>query len=139
MPDPDSARWWYRVALGDLAAARALKRDDSLPARIAASHAQQAAEKALKAVIALAGADPPRTHDLLVLATAAHMRGLELGTVDLVVLSDRIPSARYPDPEETPLASSDALELVAAAAAVIDAVAAHLQLRSVNLDGIEPV
>ena len=56
-PDPvrELALEWIRFAQGELNAARTLadNRDDNLPA-IAASHAQQAAEKAIKALLTAA-------------------------------------------------------------------------------------
>jgi len=50
--EPETSVRWFRFALGDLAAAKAILADDRLPSRDAAYLAQQAAEKALKATIA---------------------------------------------------------------------------------------
>jgi HEPN domain-containing protein len=69
MPDVirSEAESWLRRARDDLGAARKLlSGDDPFPAT-AAYHCQQAAEKALKAVIAGTGDPIPKTHDLRVL------------------------------------------------------------------------
>lgn len=69
MPDPTrpEAESWLRRAHDDLGAARKLlSGDDPFPAT-AAYHCQQAAEKALKAIIAGTGDPIPKTHDLRVL------------------------------------------------------------------------
>ena len=58
---------WLRFAHDDLAAARLLLTDVELPARMACFHAQQAAEKALKAALAHAAIQFRKTHDLVVL------------------------------------------------------------------------
>ena len=54
---------WMAYALGDLDAAR-MRRGRRQRPRIVAFHAQQAAEKALKAALILSGIRPDRTHDL---------------------------------------------------------------------------
>jgi HEPN domain-containing protein len=67
------ARGWLAKAESDLAAARRLTEGGG-PYDGACFHAQQAAEKALKAVLAAVDAPIPRTHnleDLLVQAAAA--------------------------------------------------------------------
>lgn len=58
---------WLRFAQDDLAAARLLLTDVELPARMACFHAQQAAEKALKASLMRAAIQFRNTHDLAVL------------------------------------------------------------------------
>jgi HEPN domain-containing protein len=62
-PDPTSPGAWLRHARSDLAAARARVSDDQLLEHLC-FHAQQAAEKALKAVLLAAGVGFPRTHDI---------------------------------------------------------------------------
>ena len=70
-------------------------------------HAQQAAEKVLKALLVYHGERPPRTHDLVVLLTrcidaGARLDDLEEDCRDLTFFAV---SARYPDdlyePDET--------------------------------------
>ncbi len=119
---PEPAVWWLRAALGDLAAARALMDVAGVPPRQAAYLAQQAAEKALKATIALQGNEPPLRHDLLFLLDRspgeARLRDVP---VDLVALSGAQTAARYPqlddppyDPEEVGQLVMDASRLVVA-------------------------
>lgn len=59
---------WIRFAQGELSAARTLadNRDDNLPA-MSAFHAQQAAEKAIKALLTAAQVPFQRDHDLSLL------------------------------------------------------------------------
>ena len=138
-PDPNSATWWFRLALGDLSASHAVAANSALAPRFASALAQQAAEKALKAVIALGGADPPRTHDLLALAARAHRRGLEIGeTVGLAALTDAGSAGRYPDPDELPPSPLDVAELIADADTVIALVEAHLRVQGVDPSELRP-
>ncbi len=58
---------WMGFAEADLAAAVRLIGGPDLPPRLACFHAQQAAEKALKATLVWAGTPVPRTHDLVAL------------------------------------------------------------------------
>jgi HEPN domain-containing protein len=55
---------WLRLAREDLAAARHLANAAHLPHRVACLLAQQAAEKAVKAVLVAEDTDPPKLHDL---------------------------------------------------------------------------
>lgn len=52
--------------------------DAAAPEAVVGFHAQQAAEKLLKAALFLAGVAPPRTHNLAELADLAAESGLEL-------------------------------------------------------------
>jgi HEPN domain-containing protein len=61
------AESWLQRAHDDLGAARKLLSGNDPFAATAAYHCQQAAEKALKAVIVGAADAPPKTHDLRVL------------------------------------------------------------------------
>ena len=60
--DP-ATREWLRVADEDLQLMRVIATNNA-PARGIAFHAQQAADKALKAALVFEGIDPPRTHSL---------------------------------------------------------------------------
>ena len=62
----ESAREWLRYAKSDLHLARA-GRPDGVLWEMLAFHAQQAAEKAFKAVLVSCGVDFPPTHNLTVL------------------------------------------------------------------------
>jgi len=101
MSAPDhgaQVRYWLDLARGDLLAAQVLSADASLPPRVAADLAHQAAEKALKGLIASIGSDPPRSHDLVMLAHRVATRLVpEVGDADLRALTDAHAQARYPD------------------------------------------
>ena len=60
---------WLVYARDDLKAAEELKSSE-IPARVGCFHAQQAAEKAMKAVFVLEQVDYPYTHDLVKLGTS---------------------------------------------------------------------
>jgi len=67
MPKQSDAQLWLRFAQDDLAAARLLATSSELPARLSCFHAQQAAEKAMKASLVHASIPFRKTHDLVVL------------------------------------------------------------------------
>jgi HEPN domain-containing protein len=133
------ASHWLAIALGDLAVATAIVEAPDLPTRTAAELAQQAAEKALKAVIALDGVEPPRTHDLVRLRDLIpeHVGVREL-EVDLRALSDAYPAARYPDLDEPPLAPAATRRLVHDAVELVQAVMKYLARSGVDVAGVEP-
>ena len=117
---PEPAAWWLRAALGDLAAARALVDLAGVPPRQAAYLAQQAAEKALKATIALQGTEPPLRHDLLFLldrsSRDARLRDIR---VDLVALSAAQTAARHPQVDDPPYDPDEVGRLVTDAGRVV--------------------
>lgn len=97
---PEYAQEWVRKAEADRAAAEVcLKQSGRIGdlSEIACFHAQQCAEKYLKALIAKAGKAPPRTHELEALArmigTAARAR---LARQDLERLNAYAVDIRYP-------------------------------------------
>ncbi len=63
----DQAQLLQRKAAQDLAVLRKLINDPTINTETLGFHAQQAAEKLIKALLALGGHDYPRTHDLGVL------------------------------------------------------------------------
>ena len=70
MADPqheESARAWMVSGNHDLRSAKALLALEPPETETTAFHAQQAAEKYLKALLVFHGEEPPRTHDLIVL------------------------------------------------------------------------
>jgi HEPN domain-containing protein len=99
---------------GDLASAEALSSMQAIDARNVCSLAQQAAEKALKAVLVLHGIDFPRTHDLDRLAgllpEGSRLGHLEAGLSELTAW---VIEARYPGdwPDATDAGARSALEL----------------------------
>jgi HEPN domain-containing protein len=138
-PDPDSAVAWFQVALGDLLAARALANDATLPARLSAALAQQAAEKAIKAAIAFAGTDPPRAHDLLALWATLRQHGVKLAaSVDLAELTDGLRAGRYPSRNDQSADPSDVADLLAGAQTIVDVIRSHLESSGVDLKTIQP-
>lgn len=127
MSNPDDPATWMAKAAEDL-----LCIDNNLGAKIApwnlvAFHAQQAAEKALKALLARAKIVIPRTHDLEQLlsqcaAVGVDMNGLMQCCVTLMPYAVAI---RYPG-DEPDASEQDARAAVEAARRVIAAVTAEL-------------
>lgn len=76
---------WLRRARSDLELARIALEARSVLPEDACFHAQQCAEKALKAFLLQAGDDPPRTHAIDVLLDRLKVRGIFL--IALTVLS----------------------------------------------------
>ena len=128
---------WLGYALGDLEAARSRPGRHVRP-RIVAFNAQQAAEKALKAALTLAGVDVPRTHDLDDLRNRLpsdwRVRRLH---PDLASLSDFAVDSRYPDDIEpvTPLQSATA---VRQAMAIVRRVREDFERHGVSTARLEP-
>ena len=137
---PEAALWWLRTAIGDLAAARALLAVAAVALRQAAYLAQQAAEKAFKATIALRGDEPPLTHDLLFLLQRspddAALRGV---LVDIVALSGAQSVARYPQLDDPPYDVEEAEQLVADASRLVIAVQAYFDRLGLAGTGLTPV
>jgi hypothetical protein len=77
-PQPDEARQLLAAARRDQHALVILTRDPQAPVEIALFLAQQAAEKAIKSVLAMHGVVYRRTHDLLLLAALATEAGIAL-------------------------------------------------------------
>jgi HEPN domain-containing protein len=99
---------WLRHARSDLAVARMVD-DDQIAPEILAFHAQQAAEKALKALLVQRQVEFPRLHvigSLLNLCQEAGYEGIEL-LADSVTLTRYAVVTRYPG-EEEPVSRQDA-------------------------------
>ncbi len=114
--DPASvAAAWLAKAESDRRTIDILCKASDPPWDMVAFHAQQLAEKSLKALLAGRGVAFPRTHDLSLLVSAA---GGDLGILPddpgLVELSLLAVSPRYPD-EPEPVDAETALRAVAAA------------------------
>jgi HEPN domain-containing protein len=136
---PDAAVWWLRLARGDLAAARELLTAEGVAPRQAAYLAQQAAEKALKATIALEGGEPPVTHDLMFLIARCPLEaGLRQVDVDIVALSDAQTAARYPDPDDLPYDHDESELLARDATRLLDAVGDHFSRRGLAGTDLTP-
>ena len=93
---------WLEFAVADLRAAHLLQREQMSP-RLVCFHAQQAAEKALKAVLIRDQVDFPRTHDLKALQElVVGLKPPEQLTLDASWLTKYSVSTRYPGEKETP-------------------------------------
>jgi len=68
MDNKKSARQWQRIATMNLDSAEYLQGMRPTPIEIICYHCQQSAEKHLKGYLVLNGTEPPKTHDLRVLA-----------------------------------------------------------------------
>ena len=75
-PEEARARAFFDRADADLAAVRALEARSDVPDEILGFHAQQCAEKLLKAVLAAPGVEFPRTHSLRFLLDLLSDHGL---------------------------------------------------------------
>lgn len=110
---------WLEFACRDLRAARALEHAADSHTEAAVYWAQQAAEKALKALLVFERAMVPRTHDLAVLRALSQAYA-EQGPerAELSVLTRQAVASRYPD-MYVPLDGADARRALALAEAVI--------------------
>lgn len=104
-----------RFAHEDFWAAETLGADPEAAARLVCTLAQQAAEKALKALLVLEDIDPPRTHNVQLLADLVPRAGrIADVAADLARLSLWAVESRYPG--DWPEASVDDAEVALAAA-----------------------
>lgn len=128
---------WLAFARGDLDSAATLL-GTRTPYRNVGYLAQQAAEKALKAVILLDNTPFEMTHDLT--AVAAQLPAdfqCPATTADLAWLADLETSARHPDEGDT-ITSDDARRAVEMAGAILSEVAEHFASRGIDEERIEP-
>ena len=118
MPPEAGAVRWHAYAESDLAVARGVDRPGVL-AETLCFHAQQAAEKAVKAVLVAAGIEPPRTHDLAVLL-AGVPEGTTIGIdrVSVSALTVFSVASRYPGDDE-PVGAEEYTEALATAIEVV--------------------
>ena len=101
-PSSSGGREWLVKATEDLAVAELVLRSD-VPARWAACfHAQQAAEKALKALLVARGIDFPRTHALERLIDLLDAEGELFDRGSVLELSAWAVAGRYPDSTAEP-------------------------------------
>lgn len=134
--EADALRW-LGFALGDLEAARSVPGRHVRP-RIVAFNAQQAAEKALKAALALAGVDAPRTHDLDDLRNRLHAGWrVKRRHPDLARLSDYAVDSRYPD-DITPVTPLQSATAVRQAISVVRTVREDFERRGVSTANLQP-
>lgn len=105
MIDLDQAQSLLSMARKDLLALEGMKDTDVFADEIFGFHAQQAAEKAMKAWLALLGDEYPFTHDLSNLLDRLTLRGQDVAAhLDLVEYTPFAVQFRYeaqePDPAE---------------------------------------
>jgi len=116
---PEVAAQWLAYAESDLAVAGGVDRAGVLTETLC-FHVQQAAEKAIKAVLVAGGADPPRTHDLemLLAAVPEHVQ-IGFDRLSVAALTAYAVASRYPgddepvEPDEYATALAIALAVVA--------------------------
>ena len=133
---PD-ALTWLGFAIGDLEAARSQPGRHVRP-RIVAFHSQQAAEKAIKGALVLAGVDPPRSHDLNDLRNRLPDGWrVKRSPPDLGRLSAFATDSRYPDDIE-PVSPIESATAVRQAMAVVRVVREDFERRGVSVAGLEP-
>ena len=119
---------WLRWAKADLQVA-SLTDDERIAPEIAAFHAQQAAEKILKALLVQEQIDFPRTHSigaLLALCEEAGIAGVQ-DLIDATSLTRYAVATRYPG-EEDPVGREEAREAATLAAQVFDWGVAQIQV-----------
>lgn len=133
-PELEEAQLFLRKAREDADAVRKLVADASIADAIVGFHAQQAAEKALKAVLAASGDDFPWTHDLRHLIERLSDLGAPLPSSlhEIRVLAPWAVEFRYGETIDDPLDRKQAValadEVVAWAKAKVEAEApAHTQ------------
>lgn len=112
MPRTDQARLLLRKAAQDQAVLEKLIDDPVIEVDTLGFHAQQAAEKLLKALLATGGHDYPRSHDLGLLLDLVASVGLQLPEELLAVEAltlfasvyryDDLPLEEAPDPRTWP-------------------------------------
>lgn len=119
--DERDSKTWLRYASEDLEAAELVARGPGFAPRIACYQAQQAAERALKAVLVKDARPIPVTHDLRVLRDlVAEERESAKLEVDLAWLSGWNIRGRYPGDWEA-ATDADALRAIEAAQAILEA------------------
>jgi HEPN domain-containing protein len=113
MTETNNPLAWVAHAEEDFLLARAaLKRKQPLSFG-ACFHAQQCAEKYIKALLISKGADFPKTHDLLMLSNLCSSNGilLEIDPKHLNTLTDYAVRTRYPGNDPTAEDAKEAIEL----------------------------
>lgn len=132
-PTEEPSRRWLRWANEDLVAAGHSAVDADVAPRVACGLAQQAAEKAIKALLVAADVDPPKSHNLLRLARMlTEERARLLLEVDLEELTRWAIEGRYPEDldEATANDATRAVELAGQVTAL-----AHRALEEEKTDG----
>lgn len=95
---------WFKKAEQDLFTINVLLQSDSCPSEICCFHAQQAAEKYLKAYLVSRQIDFPKIHDLVKLVMLCATANSEFKKIEEVAsqLTDYAITPRYPDDMHEP-------------------------------------
>ena len=118
-PEAGSAEDWLQHARSDLALCREAHTEEVLRETLC-FHAQQAAEKAIKAVLVARGIAFPRTHNLLTLAEVlASVVAIPAAVRESAALTGYAVASRYPG-EEEPVSDEELHCAVALAARVVE-------------------
>jgi HEPN domain-containing protein len=117
---PGDPREWLRRARSNLARASQGQVTPDVLLEDACFDAQQAVEKALKALLVMRGVQVPRTHAISQLITMLAELGFDVPeeVQEASALTDYAVAARYPGPSE-PVLAEDHEEAVAIAKAVV--------------------
>lgn len=124
-PSASDGRLWLGKAAEDLAVAELILNSIVAVRWAAGFHAQQAAEKALKAVLVASGIDFPRTHSLERLADLLGDTAKIFDRSALIDLSPWAVAGRYPEDMPDPSAE-DAARLVASAHSIVNAASCRI-------------
>ncbi len=113
MTDVKELKSWIANAEDDFGAAKVLMRLKKPLLAGACFHAQQCAEKYLKALLILKDVDFPKTHDLPTLNTMCSEAGIFTGfdVGQLVDLTEYAVRRRYPGNQPTPEEAKEAIEI----------------------------
>ena len=117
---PDDPQEWLRRARSNLARARAVQTDADVLLEDLCFDAQQACEKALKALFVLRNRQVPRTHSIGDLIAELDAMGFDVPGIvrESASLTDYAVSARYPGPAEA-VVTEDLSEAIRLAVAVV--------------------
>ena len=128
MNDPDDPRTWIAKAENDLLNIRNNLKAEQVPWDTVCFHAQQAAEKMLKAFITSRGQALTRTHDLVALLADAVSAGAPLKTLeeDCRLLTPYAVMLRYPGTADEP-SEQEGRQAIAAAERVHEQVRVALK------------
>jgi HEPN domain-containing protein len=120
--DCETAGRWLAKAKGDLAGAEACLSSGRVPGWLIGFHCQQAVEKTLKGFLALAGAEPDRTHDVVRLSqlVAAQGGSQPLSEDELSSLTSFAVSERYPVLATPEASMSEVAPLLLVASRAVD-------------------
>ncbi len=113
MSDPTNPLDWAEYAEGDWLAAKKLLRGNRPSTTNACYHAQQSAEKYLKAMLVSKRVDFPKTHDLSTLNMLCVNNGVftAFSTATLTILTDHAVTSRYPGEMPTIEDAKESMEI----------------------------